>query len=59
MFTRNVIEKLSLWVAKKNRKPLVLRGSRQVGKTSIVTLFAKDFDTYLYTNSTNYLQMKE
>ena len=50
MFRRNVLEKLSVWAEKENRKPLVLRGSRQVGKTSIVNMFAEKFETYLYLN---------
>jgi predicted AAA+ superfamily ATPase len=50
MFERNVLEKLAAWAEKENRKPLVLRGSRQVGKTSIVNMFAENFDTYLYLN---------
>ncbi|MDR1610310.1 MAG: AAA family ATPase [Candidatus Symbiothrix sp.] len=50
MFRRNVLEKLSVWAEKENRKPLVLRGSRQVGKTSIINMFAENFDTYLYLN---------
>jgi predicted AAA+ superfamily ATPase len=50
MFRRNVLEKLSTWARKESRKPLVLRGSRQVGKTSIVNMFAENFDTYLYLN---------
>jgi predicted AAA+ superfamily ATPase len=53
MFKRNILEKLSAWAMKENRKPLVLRGSRQVGKTSIVTMFAENFDTYLYLNLEN------
>lgn len=35
---------------KEDRKPLVLRGARQVGKTTLVKLFAKEFDTYIYMN---------
>jgi len=50
MFKRNILEKLSEWAKKENRKPLVLRGSRQVGKTSAVNMFAQNFDTYLYLN---------
>jgi predicted AAA+ superfamily ATPase len=50
MFRRNILEKLAAWAEKENRKPLVLRGSRQVGKTTIVQLFAENFDTYLYLN---------
>lgn len=37
-------------VGKKNRKPLVLRGARQVGKTTLVNEFSKNFDNYLYLN---------
>ena len=33
-----------------NRKPLILRGSRQVGKTTLVDSFSKRFDNYLYLN---------
>ena len=29
---------------------MVLRGARQVGKTTLVKLFAKEFDTYIYLN---------
>ena len=50
MFNRNIIAKLDTWAAKPNRKPLVLRGARQVGKTSVINLFAQKFDTYLYLN---------
>jgi len=53
MFKRNILEKLSLWEEKENRKPLVLRGSRQVGKTSVVNMFAQNFDNYLYLNLEN------
>jgi uncharacterized protein len=50
MFRRNVIEKLQQWKNDSNHKPLVLRGARQVGKTTIVNEFGKEFDNYLYFN---------
>ena len=50
MFERNVIAELEKWAAKMNRKPLILRGSRQVGKTTLVDSFSKRFDNYLYLN---------
>lgn len=50
MFERNAIRYLRSWATKEERKPLVLRGARQVGKTTLVELFAKDFDTYIYLN---------
>jgi len=50
MFERNLITKLEQWAAKTNCKPLILRGSRQVGKTTLVDNFAKKFENYLYLN---------
>ncbi|MCL2247151.1 MAG: AAA family ATPase [Lentimicrobiaceae bacterium] len=50
MFERNAIEQLRHWASKSKRKPLVLRGARQVGKTTLVNEFSKYFDTYLYLN---------
>ena len=50
MFERNIITELEQWAAKKNRKPLILRGSRQVGKTTLVDNFARIFENYLYLN---------
>ena len=50
MFERNVIVKLEQWATKSSRKPLILRGSRQVGKTTLVDSFAKGFENYLYLN---------
>lgn len=42
MFSRRVTEDLIKWKKDSQHKPLILRGARQVGKTSIVRLFAKD-----------------
>lgn len=39
---RNSLEVLKKWISKSNRKPLILRGARQVGKSTLVRLFAKD-----------------
>ena len=50
MFERNVTAKLEEWASRKGRKPLILRGSRQVGKTTLVDVFAKGFENYLYLN---------
>ena len=38
---RNTYIKLLEWKDSKNRKPLLLRGARQVGKTTLVRQFAK------------------
>ncbi|MDR2084398.1 MAG: AAA family ATPase, partial [Bacteroidales bacterium] len=50
MFYRNAIAELRKWANNKNRKPLILRGARQVGKTTLVNEFAKEFDIYLKLN---------
>jgi len=50
VFERNVTAKLEEWASRKGRKPLILRGSRQVGKTTLVDVFAKGFENYLYLN---------
>lgn len=39
MFNRDILEYLAEWRLKKARKPLVLRGARQVGKTSEQDLY--------------------
>ncbi len=40
---RFALEYLKTWKSKPNRKPLVIRGARQVGKTYLVRLFAKEY----------------
>jgi predicted AAA+ superfamily ATPase len=50
MFYRKTISELRSWAQNPNHKPLVLRGARQVGKTTMVELFAKDFDIFLHLN---------
>ena len=50
MFTRNIIKELNKWSLKEGRKPLILRGARQVGKTSVVHQFSTQFDDFVYLN---------
>lgn len=50
MFRRNIISKLEAWKQDKKHKPLILRGARQVGKTTVVNEFGSLFDNYLYFN---------
>ncbi|MBQ0153927.1 MAG: ATP-binding protein [Bacteroidales bacterium] len=50
MFERNALTWLREWKEKANRKPLIIRGARQVGKTSLVDVFGKEFDCYLKFN---------
>ena len=45
IFQREVLEYLKKWATKPKRKPLILRGARQVGKTTLVDEFSKQFDT--------------
>lgn len=50
MFRRNIIKELEEWRMKDDRKPLVLRGARQVGKTTLVRQFATRFEQFIYLN---------
>lgn len=53
VFNRNIIQELYAWKKKENHKPLILRGARQVGKTTIVQLFGQSFAQYIYLNLEN------
>lgn len=50
MFKRNIFNDLSEWSENESRKPLVLRGARQVGKTTAVQHLSKKFGSYVYLN---------
>lgn len=50
MFRRKILDKLEAWKQDSKHKPLVLRGARQVGKTTVVNEFGTKFDNYLYFN---------
>lgn len=50
MFERNALAELREWAARANRKPLILRGARQVGKTTLVNEFAREFPVFLKLN---------
>lgn len=39
---RYAIKDLQVWAGRARRKPLVIRGARQVGKTTLVRLFAEE-----------------
>jgi len=48
---RHIYNFLSAWKDRSNRKPLVVRGARQVGKTYIVREFgSSDFDYLIEIN---------
>ncbi|HBS86889.1 MAG: hypothetical protein A2W91_12725 [Bacteroidetes bacterium GWF2_38_335] len=50
MIQRNVLQQLIIWKDSENRKPLVLRGARQVGKTTLVNEFSSGFEVFLTLN---------
>ena len=48
---RNALAKLLLWKKDDDRKPMVLRGARQVGKTWLMKEFGKNhYENYVYFN---------
>ena len=49
-FERRISEYLEKWKEDPNRKPLILRGARQVGKTTLVNDFAKKYKHSLFLN---------
>jgi len=50
LFSRLIIKKLQNWAVLPDRKPLILRGARQVGKTVAVQLFGKQYDHFINLN---------
>ena len=49
-FKRHIEEDLLFWKQKSDRKPLILRGARQVGKSTLVRKFSNFFDSYIELN---------
>ncbi|MGA1826567.1 MAG: ATP-binding protein [bacterium] len=47
---RFALDYLKEWKNRLSRKPLVVRGARQVGKTYLIRELAKEFDTYIEIN---------
>jgi len=50
MIHRKIITELNSWKNKSDRKPLILRGARQVGKTTVIHDFSSQFDVFLSLN---------
>ena len=50
MINRSQFKYLEQWAESEDRKPLVLRGARQVGKTTLVRQFSAKFDVFLSLN---------
>lgn len=57
---RTAMDQLRIWKANKKRKPLIIRGARQVGKTWIMKEFgAKEYENVVYVNFDNNERMKK
>ena len=50
MISRIAHKSLKEWKESPSRKPLLIRGARQVGKTTLVREFAKEFDHFVELN---------
>lgn len=50
MYKRNALIELKIWAKRSGRKPLILRGARQVGKTTLVDMFSKEYSQYICLN---------
>src|ERR1700744_5384335 len=50
MYYRKIQQQLKKWSERSDRKPLILRGARQVGKTTSVNAFGETFKQYIYLN---------
>ena len=57
---REKIEELKKWKESKERKPLILRGARQVGKTWLMKTFGEEYyEKYAYINFDNNPRMEQ
>jgi predicted AAA+ superfamily ATPase len=50
MFYRSIVQELEKWAKSPQKKPLVIRGARQVGKTTVISQFSSRFNQYIYLN---------
>jgi len=56
-YNRSIDNHLKNWISDNNRKPLLLRGARQVGKSSAVRELSKNFEYYLEVNFEEHKQI--
>ena len=57
---RFALEKLIEWKDKENRKPLIIRGARQVGKTWLMKEFGRTyFEKVAYVNFDNNKRLEQ
>lgn len=50
MYKRKLTDELNRWKTSASRKPLILRGARQVGKTTLIRMFSTEFDYFIHLN---------
>lgn len=56
---REIEKDLIIWKGKKNKKPLVIQGARQIGKTYIIKKFGREnYDNVIYVNFEINLEIK-
>jgi len=49
-FQREILQHLKTWKNDSGRKPMILRGARQVGKTTVVKQFARSYNQFIQLN---------
>jgi len=55
---RHIFSELQKWKVEPDRKVLLLRGARQVGKTYLIRELGKTFDQYLEVNFDEHPKVK-
>jgi len=50
MLKRKLYRELVIWKQSDRRKPLILRGARQVGKSTLIREFGKEYDHFIELN---------
>ena len=50
IYKRKIYSKLQEWKISSRRKPLVLRGARQVGKSTLIREFSKEYECFIELN---------
>ena len=50
LFERKLTNYLLKWKEKSNRKPLIIRGARQVGKSTLVKQFGESYQHFISVN---------
>lgn len=50
MLNRNILNELKQWKSSDQRKPLILRGARQVGKTTVVEMLGQTYVQFISLN---------